>query len=463
MRKKTKIICTIGPASEKKSILKKMHAAGMNAARINTAHTSAREYRKRVSGIRAVADIPVIIDIKGPEVRITSDKRLELGKGDVFSVGFRQTDSIRFNRDIYDQVRGNDTIMIADGMVKTRVVGKAKRRLRLRCETDSALIEKSRGINIPGRRLNVPLLSEKDKEAIEFAVDRKLDYIALSFTRSKRDILNLKKLVGGDEVGVIAKIENKEGVENIDEIIEHSEGVMVARGDLGVEIPSEKIPIIQKKIIDKSNRNGKISMVATEMLHSMTEKPRPTRAETSDVANAILDGSDAVMLSSESAVGKYPVETVRVMSNIAKEVEEFVPRKQLSYARNNVSLAIAHAVNAIIDTINVDRIIVLTKSGYTARLISNFRTQLDVIAITENHRVRRKLELVYGVIPSYHKYFPEKDRLKSVARFCLEKNLVGEGDMVLFTAGVYTQKPSTNLVELHKISEILGYRKDHRL
>ncbi|MFH1403488.1 MAG: pyruvate kinase [Candidatus Altiarchaeota archaeon] len=462
MSKKTKIICTIGPASESKSVLKRMYAAGMNAGRLNTAHDTFREYNRRVRNIRSVADIPIIVDVKGPEVRIDCDKEVGLTKGDVFTVGFGKSDPIRLNRKIYSQVRKDDTLMIADGMIKTRVVKKADGRLRLKCETKNCVIGKSKGVNIPDKRLKVPLLSEKDEKAIEFAIKNRIDYIALSFTRDKRDLDHLKEHLGKAEIGVIAKIENKDGVENIREIIDHSDGVMVARGDLGVELPSERIPIIQKRIIDMCNRRGKISIVATEMLHSMTENPRPTRAETSDVANAILDGADAVMLSSESAMGRYPMESVRVMSRIAREIEEFVPTKRLSYAKNNVSLAIANAVNTVINSIEVDKIIVLTKSGYTARLISNFKTDIDLIAITEDRRVRRKLELVYGVKPVYHNYFPEKNRIKAVAEYCLDRKMVGKDDIVLFTAGVYTQTPSTNMVELHKISEILKYHKDHR-
>ncbi len=434
----------------------RMVNAGMNAVRVNTAYGDIGEYDRIIGNVWSVADIPVVLDVKGPEVRLKVGERFKAAKGSEVSVGYGKKEPVRFNRNIIGQLRKGDTVLLDKGRVKSTVTGKRDGRVKLKlsggCEFRDGL-----GVNVPGRQLKVKTLSKRDLEVIDYAKKKKVDYIALSFTRDVNDVKALKRRLKGSDIGVIAKIENRVGVDNVEDIILACDGIMVARGDLGVEIPFEEIPLIQKDIIVKCNRMGKISIVATEMMHSMVENPQPTRAETSDVANAIIDGSDAVMLSAESAIGKYPVEAVKAMRDIAVEVEchlELTPLNE--EVHDKVSMAISKAVTSIIETIDVDRIVVATHSGYTAMLISNFRVCKDIIAITDDPAVKRKLHLVYAVQPVEHRYFKEKDRVREIARYCLTEGLVRKNDMVLFTAGVYTSKPTTNLVQLHRISELLG-------
>ncbi len=457
--KKTKIICTIGPSSQGKKELNGMVAAGMDAARINTAHGKISDFSSKIKAIRKISDMPIILDIKGPEVRLNIDCPMDFKKNDVLTVGFDEGHDIWFNQDILSQIKKGDELRIADGMISAQVVSKSGKTVNLKCRDKICSINGSKGVVFIGKRMDVPLLSDKDILAIGLAKDNDVDFIALSFTRDKRDLLNLKRRLKSDDMGIIAKIENSDGVNNLAEIIKNSDGLMIARGDLGVELPAEKIPIIQKRAIEDANNQGKISIVATEMLHSMIDNPRPTRAETSDVANAILDGADAIMLSAESAIGSYPVAAVRTMRDIALEVESYVPRGQVFFQGKDTSLAIASAVNSIIDSIKIDKIVVLTNTGYTARLISNFKSGKDIIAFTPSRSVRRRLDLIYGVKPIYHKRFPENKRLEHITRYCLDNRLLNLSDNVLFTAGVYLKKPSTNLLEIHSVKEIVEYAK----
>ncbi len=456
--KKTKILCTLGPATMSKKVLTKMVVAGMNAARVNTAYGSLKSYCEMVRGVRSVADIPIVFDIKGPEIRVNAKGEREVKKNEVLLVGFKPKDEISFNRNIYSQLRVGDKVILGKGKSQSTVVGKSNGYVRLKVR-DSLRVRDGLGVNIPERSLKIPTISSRDAKVIGLAKKLGIDYIALSFTRNLEDVKNLRRRLSGSDIAVIAKIENREGIENIDEIIRACDGVMIARGDLGVEIPSQEIPLIQKDIIVRCNRMGKISIVATEMMQSMVSSPQPTRAETSDVANAILDGADSVMLSAESAIGKYPVEAVKAMTKIAFEVECHMPIAPLDEeAHDMVSMAISKAVTSIIETIEIDRIVVATRSGYTAMLISNFRVCKDIIAITDNHRVCRKLHLVYAVQPILLKLSLGKKRIVELARYCLRKGLIKRKDLVLFVSGIYIRKASTNSIQLHRISELLGYR-----
>jgi len=453
--KRTKILCTLGPASRSPDVLRRMAKAGMNAVRVNTAYGSLEDHARMVEHARSAADVPVMFDIKGPEVRLRCRSGVEVGRNGTVEVGFRGTDPVSFNREFYGQLRVGDVVVLGKGAVTSKVLGKSGGRVKLRLSSRCTLRD-GMGVNIPGRRLDLPTLSRRDLQAIRLARELDVEYIALSFTRDAKDVANLRRRLGGSGIGVIAKMENREGVGNIDSILRGCDGIMVARGDLGVELPPEEIPLMQKELIAKCNRMGKISIVATEMLQSMVENPYPTRAETSDVANAILDGADAVMLSAESAVGRHPVEAVKAMSRIAVEVECHLPITPLDEeVHDPISLAISKAVTSIIGTVNVDKIVVATRTGYTAMLISNFRVCKDIIAITDDPKVRRKLHLVYAVQPVEHEYFREKDKVRDIARYCLREGLVKKGDTVLFTAGVYTRKPTTNLVQVHNVGELL--------
>ncbi|MDH5362315.1 MAG: pyruvate kinase, partial [Aigarchaeota archaeon] len=311
LRKKTKIICTIGPTSMKLSVMRRLHRAGMNGVRINTAHGDFDQYSAIVENSRAVGEIPVVLDIKGPEVRTRVSKPLKVKRGDEVFAGFGD-EEISFTYDFLDKVRAGDRILIDNGTLETRIKKKEAGRLCLVVLNDGTIGDR-KGVNIPHRRLDLPGLSKKDLKAIDFARRNRVDFLALSFTRKADDLLNLRELTRSFEPAIMAKIEDSEGVRNIEQIIDCADAVMVARGDLGVEIPSEKVPLIQKEIIRRCNQRGKIVVTATQMLESMMKNPFPTRAETSDVANAILDGSDAVMLSGETSVGRYPVQSVKVM------------------------------------------------------------------------------------------------------------------------------------------------------
>ncbi|MFH0863350.1 MAG: pyruvate kinase [Candidatus Altiarchaeota archaeon] len=456
--KKTKILCTIGPASSDRGVLTRMHKAGMNGVRINTAFGTVDEYRKVADTIRKVADIPVLMDLKGPEIRLKCRNSIEVEKGGSVWIGSDKGDEVSFNRNILSQLRIGDELLLNKGRVSAKVSAKKGGRIRLTvCE--ECVLKDGGGVNIPGRKLKIPTLSDNDLDIIRLVKELKLDYVALSFTRDERDIANLKRALGGYKAGIIAKIENQEGVDNADAILAACDGLMIARGDLGIEIPPERIPLIQKDLINKVNRKGKLSIVATEMLQSMENSPEPTRAETSDVANAILDGSDVVMLSGESAVGKYPVESVKTMTKIALEVETHMPRNTLAEdIHDKIPLAMTRAVAAAIDTVDVDKIVVATRSGYTAMLISDSRIGKDIIAITDDQAVCRRLHLVYAVTPAYHEYFKHSHRILRIAKFCAKAGLVRKNDLVLFTAGLYTDKPTTNIVQLHRIDELLRYR-----
>jgi len=455
--KKTKILCTVGPASNDRRTLKRMFDAGMNAVRLNTAFGTIREYVETMRAAWSVDDIPVLLDIKGPEIRLKCREPSKIPAGGTLKLGFKGSDPVRLNRRIYGQLQVGDAILLNKGKVRTTVIGKKGGHIRIRFKDDCTLKDGG-GVNIPGRRLEIPTLSKQDLDVIRMGKRLGADYVALSFTRNVDDVRNLKKELKGTKIGVIAKIENQEGVDNAYHILRECDGVMVARGDLGIEIPPERIPWIQKELIGKCNRMGKISIVATEMLHTMIENPEPTRAETSDVANAILDGADVIMLSGESAIGKYPVEAVKTMSRIAVEVERHLPIKPLDEEiHHKIPLAISKAVTAVIETVDVDKIVVATHTGYTAMLISNFRINKDIIAITDDPTTKRKLHMVYAIQPVEHAYFKNKERVLEIAKYCYKEGLIKKDDLVLFTAGVYTHKPTTNLVEIHRVSELLRY------
>jgi pyruvate kinase len=451
--KKTKILCTVGPSSFSEGTLRKMFSVGMNGVRINTAYGDFDQYESVIERIRKIADIPIMIDIKGPEIRIMATQKKVVSKGETVEVGFND-EEMSFNHDFYDKMNVNDIVYIDNGKIKTRVVEKSKRKLRLLL-MDDGTIENGKGVNIPNKQLSVPTFSEKDLKSIKFAKKLDVEYIALSFARNVNDVENLKAQTNGFE-GIIAKIENFEGVKNFEEILNAVDGIMVARGDLGVEIEPERVPLVQKSIIKNCNQNGKLVVTATEMLESMIHQPTPTRAEVSDVANAILDGTDAVMLSGETAVGQYPVEAVDMMSRIANATENTVKSHVEDYGTFiNISDTVSKAIQRICQDMPVDKIITMTLSGYTARMIARFKVAQPIIAVTPKKRVKKQLELVFGVYPVQIDYQNEKDRIASVANQLLAMKLVDEADIILFTSGVRTTvKHSSNSIEIHKIREL---------
>jgi pyruvate kinase len=449
--KKTKIICTVGPASFSKQIFNKMFKAGMNGVRINTAYGTPSQYEEIIKTVREIADIPIIMDIKGPEIRIKASNQKVLRKGDTFEVGFNG-EEFSFNHDFYDKINVHDSVLIDNGKIRTFVDEKVNRKLQLRL-LNGGVVENGKGVNIPNKHLSVPTLSDRDLEMVKLSKKLDAECAALSFTRNREDVESLRdqKFEGG----IIAKIENYEGVQNQEEILDAADGIMVARGDLGVEIEPERVPLVQKSLIKLCNQKGKLVVTATEMLESMVHQPNPTRAEVSDVANAILDGSDAVMLSGETAIGQYPAEAVEMMTRIAGETEKAVKSNVEDTTFINISDTVSRAIQRICQSMPVHKVVTLTRSGYTARMIARFKVAQPIIAVTPEIKVKKQLELTFGVQPVLIDYSDEKDRISAVANHLHEMHLLSEEETVLFTAGVRTTiKHASNSIEIHKIKEL---------
>jgi pyruvate kinase len=456
--KKTKVICTIGPASLQTEILRKMYQAGMNGARINTAYGTLDQYRLIVDNVRETADVPIIVDIKGPEIRLRVERKRTVKKGDVLEVGFNR-EEIGFSHNFYDKMSIADDVYIDNGKIRTRVIEKENGILRLLAINDGEISD-GKGVNIPNKQLSVPTLSKKDLEIIEFAKKHDVEYVALSFARSVQDVNVLKSKAHGFEGAIIAKIENFEGIKNFEEILDGVECIMVARGDLGVEIKPERVPLVQKSLIKLCNQRGKTVVTATEMLESMMHRSTPTRAEVSDVANSILDGTDATMLSGETSIGNYPVESVSMMSRIAEETETAVRSHVEDREFINISDTISKSIQRTCQNMPIDKIVTLTRSGYTARMIARFKVVPPIIAATPEKRVKKQLELVFGVYPIQMDYRKEEDRILAVAKNLRSMNLINDEDTVLFTAASRTiTKHASNLIEIHNIRELMGFMK----
>jgi pyruvate kinase len=453
-KKKTKVICTIGPGSMRLETIKRMYSAGMDAARINTAHGDFAQYDQIIEVTRSVGEIPIILDLKGPEVRVRTENPREVKTGDIVTAGFGDGELV-FSYDFYDEVDAGDKITIDDGTISAVVEKKEEGRLYLRF-LDEGVIQRDKGVNIPGKRLGVPRLSHKDLEAVQYAQEKDVEFLALSFTSDASDIGNLKKRLNSGQQAIIAKIENEEGVQNSAEILEEADALMVARGDLGAEIEYQKVPLIQKDLIRQSNQRGKVVIIATQMLESMVDKPNPTRAETSDVANAILDGSDAVMLSEETAIGKYPVRAVEMMNKIALEAERVLRGQITVNGFYNISETVSRSIDVIARSMPLDKIVTLTRSGYTARMIARFRPRQPIIAVASDQLVKRQLELVFGVTPVYLRYADAEDIILNACHVLADQGLLEDEDSVLFTAGVRTETPhESNLIEIHRVADLL--------
>lgn len=436
-----------------KETIQEMVKAGMNGVRINTAYGDFLQYNSIIEKVREIADIPIVFDVKGPEIRLKIAHKKAVEKGEVLKVGFNG-EEISFNHDFYDKIGVDDTLYIDNGKIRTRVVEKTSRVVHL-LFMNSGILDDGKGVNVPNKQLSIPTFRKEDREIIKFATEHDVEYFALSFVRNARDLENLKSHTNGFEGGIIAKIENSEGVENFDEILEAADGIMVARGDLGVEIDPERVPLVQKAIIRKCNQSGKPVTTATEMLESMIQQPNPTRAEVSDVANAILDGTDTVMLSGETAIGKYAVEAVEMMSRIARETEKAAKSQVEDGVFINVSDAISKAIQRICQNMSIDKVITLTRSGYTAKMIARLKIEQPIIAVTPTQKTKRQLELVFGVLPVQIDYQNEKDRVLTVANKLRSMKLVDDGETVLFTSAVRTAlKHASNSIEIHRIKEL---------
>jgi len=476
MLRKAKIVCTIGPASESVEVLKKLIQAGMNVARLNFSHGTHEEHAMRIANIRRAAEevgkpVAILLDTKGPEIRtgvLASDSvELEEGKRIVLTAeevaGTAERVSITYG-ELCKDVKPGDTILIDDGLIGLTV--EEVRGSDIVCQIRNGGTLKSRkGVNVPGVKINLPGITEKDAQDIVFGIRQGVDFIAASFVRKASDILEIRHILEQHDasIDIIAKIENQEGVDNVDEILDVSDGLMVARGDLGVEIPAEEVPLVQKKLIKKCNERAKPVITATQMLDSMQRNPRPTRAEASDVANAIFDGTDAIMLSGETAAGKYPVESVLTMDRIAVRAEQELNYREILYQNARlkqvtITDAISQAVaNAALD-LDAAAIITATESGHTARMVSKFRPRAPIVAVTPHPRVIRRLALVNGVYPLLGKIANTTDEMLEMSvQEALHNGYVRHGDLVVITAGVPVREVgTTNLMKIHVIGDIVA-------
>jgi pyruvate kinase len=450
--KKTKILCTIGPSSSSKEVMERLVRAGMNGIRINTAYGDFARYESIIDTVREIADIPIMFDIKGPEVRLHVAHRMAVEKDQILKVGFKG-EELSFNHNFYDHINVNDVLLIDNGKIQTRVVEKNDGMLHL-LFFNGGILDDGKGVNIPNKQLSLPTFRKEDLEIIKYAIKHDVEYFALSFVRNARDLEKFKEQTDGRSA-LIAKIENFEGVDNFNEILEAADGIMVARGDLGIEIEPEKVPLVQKSIIRKCNQQGKPVIVATEMLESMIQRSNPTRAEVSDVANAILDGTDTVMLSGETAIGNYPVEAVETMNRIAVATESAAESQVADGVFVNISDAISKAIQRICQNMPIDKVITLTRSGYTAKMIARLKIQQPIIAVTPSQITKRQLELVFGVLPIQIDYLNEKDRIFMVANKLRQLKFIGEDETVLFTSAVRTAlEHASNAIEIHRIRNL---------
>lgn len=474
--RKTKIVCTIGPASESEKMLEKLMKAGMNVARLNFSHGSHEEHKARIDTIRKVADrlgktIGILLDTKGPEIR-THDMKdglimLEKGKEVIVSMSQVEGTPEKFSvtyEDLINDVQVGSYILLDDGLVELQVKDIDKTKGEVKCDIlNTGELKNKKGVNLPGVKVNLPGITDKDADDILFGIKEDVDYIAASFVRRPSDVLDIREILereNNHNITIFPKIENQEGIDNIEEILEVSDGLMVARGDMGVEIPPESVPIVQKDLIRKCNKLGKPVITATQMLDSMQRNPRATRAEASDVANAIYDGTDAVMLSGETAAGLYPEEAVKTMRNIAVSAEAAQDYKKLLSDRtklvetslvNAIGVSVAHtALN-----LNVKAIVAATESGSTAVTISKYRPHSDIIAVTPSEHTARQLALVWGAYPVIKKgRKTTDDLLNNAVATAVETGRVTIGDLIIITAGVPTgEKGTTNMMKLHLVGD----------
>ncbi len=476
--RKTKIVCTLGPATEKGDVLRRLFLNGMNVARINFSHGTQEEHGRTVDSFKALRSelgLPVglLIDTKGPEIRIRdfADGQVELSEGDIFTftgedvTGTKEIVSVTY-RELAKDVKKGDRILLDDGLIAMEIV--EKEGLKVRCRVlNGGTLGNKKGLNVPDVSINLPYMSDRDRSDILFAIGKGFDFIAASFVRNAECVKEIRKLLednGGANMKIIAKIENREGVNNIDDIIRVSDGIMVARGDMGVEIPFEELPPVQKMIIRKSYEAGKPVITATQMLDSMIRNPRPTRAEITDVANAIYDGTSAIMLSGETSVGKYPVEAVQTMSKIAVEAERNIDYighfNEYSHEKNvsrNVTNAISHATCSAAHDLGARFIISVTKSGHTARMVSKFRPACPIIATTVLNDVYYQLSLSWGVIPVMTETRETTDEIfEHAIETCLARNIIRNGDLVVITGGMPVGiSGTTNTLRVHIVGNVL--------
>ena len=474
--RKTKIICTLGPSTEDTNVMKQLMLEGMNVARFNFSHGDYKSHLanlKKIEKLRKELDLPIatLLDTKGPEIRIGNfkDHKVSLEKDQLFTLtprdieGDEQQVSVSYN-DIINDVHKGDRVLIDDGLVELEIQNISETDILCKVLNEGTISD-HKGVNVPGVDLTMPFISQKDYEDILFGIENGYDFVAASFTRTAEDILEIRKIFQEKKcktMNIIAKIENMQGVNNIEEIIRVSDGIMIARGDMGVEIPLEDVPVIQKEIIKKARDAGKQVITATQMLDSMIKNPRPTRAEATDVANAIYDGTSAIMLSGETAAGLYPVEALKTMVKIAIRTEQDIDYKGRFEAgkyqvKGNITNAISHATCTTALDLNAAAIITVTKLGGTARMVSKYRPSCPIIGGSPNEYVCRQLNLSWGVIPVKLENQEKTDDLFDHAvDSVMKKGFLKQGDLTVITAGLPLGVPgTTNLIKVHIAGHIL--------
>ena len=474
--RKTKIVCTLGPATDREGVLREMMLAGMNVARFNFSHGSHAEHGRRLEQLKALRQelgLPVaaMLDTKGPEIRLKrfAGGKAELKRGTTFTLTAGETEgnaqrcSVTYPA-LAQDVKTGDTILLDDGLIRLTVQEVSGSDICCRVENDG-VIKDNKGVNVPSVRLSLPYLSQRDREDVLFGIREGFDFIAASFVRSAADVRELRRLLeeNGSAIRIIAKIENQEGVDNLAEILTAADGIMVARGDMGVEIDFTEIPAIQKNMIAQCVAAGKPVITATQMLDSMIENPRPTRAEITDVANAIYDGTSAIMLSGETAAGRYPVESVKTMDAIARRTESDINHvkrmTQMAGGRNRLSVAAAtaHAACTTAQEIGADAILTVSQRGTTARLVSRFHPGTPIIACLLDQQVRRQMALYWGVEPIMMPYASSTDELVDFAvQAAAQAGVVHEGDLVVVTAGVPVGVAgTTNMIRIQQVGGAL--------
>lgn len=473
--RRTKIVATIGPATQEPNVLRALIEAGATTLRLNFSHGTHEDHQRNIRLIRQLSfelnqPVGILQDLQGPKIRLGKFEHgsIQLQKGDSFILtsrlikGTQEISSVTYDR-LSDEVPVGSTILLDDGRVEMDVVAVDHEQQELHCRVVvGGILSNNKGVNFPGVYLSIKALTDKDRRDLMFGLNQGVDWVALSFVRNPQDVLEIKELIAnaGKQVPVIVKIEKHEAIEQMESILSLSDGVMVARGDLGVELPAEEVPILQKRLIEISNRLGIPVITATQMLDSMVSNPRPTRAEVSDVANAILDGTDAVMLSNETAVGRFPVEAVATMARIALRAEQDAASRLTDETTGARSIpnAISHAVGRISAQLNASAIMTLTKSGATARNVSKFRPRTPILAITPHVDIARQLQMVWGVRPLLVLDLPSASQtFQAAMNVAQEKGLLKEGDLVVMTAGTLQGvSGSTDLIKVDVVTAVLG-------
>jgi len=472
-RRRTKIVCTIGPSCNTQEKIEDLLLHGMNVARVNFSHGTHADHAQVIKNIRKAAkkykySIPVLMDLQGPKIRVgqMKDDGQHLKTGSIVKItaedveGTSEVIPIDYKSLIHEAEPGN-SILLDDGLLEFKVTEKYPDSLQAKVVT-GGILKSRKGVNLPNVRISIPSLAEKDIEDLAFGIKQDVDYIALSFVRTAKDVRDIISRIraAGSQAGVIAKIEKPEALDVIDEIIEEADGIMVARGDLGIEIPTEQVPVVQKMIIEKCRTAGKPVITATQMLDSMITNPRPTRAESSDVANAVLDGTDAVMLSGETAAGAYPMEAVNVMDRICRSIEDNRPQlyNSLGYRKpewkeKQVIESLAYSCVTIADNVEAKAISTITHSGSTARRIAKFRPKVPIVAFTENLKVRRQLNLIWGVFSvRLDELFDTDQSVKMMEDYLHENGMVKTGDRIIVATGMpIAKRGRTNMIKVSTI------------